>query len=119
MTMSFRPVAALAIVLGFPLRGVAADSSAVQSMQLAREAVTAVEARDFASAVSKLEAAVELRPDIPQLHLDLAAALVSAERVEDGIAALDRFAKLGLHSPVHTAPEFLSLKPRKEFQAAV
>ena len=39
-----------------------------------RDASVALESKDFTGAIAKLELAVELRPDFPQLLLDLAGA---------------------------------------------
>ena len=104
-------------VVSLGLSCVAADdATAVRAMQAAREASAAIEAKDFAAAVSKLETAVELRPDFPQPLLDLAQAQVGAERLDDAVATLQRYAKLGLHSGVDKAAEFAPLRSRKDFQ---
>jgi sugar lactone lactonase YvrE len=100
--------------------GVAADgSAAVQAMQAARAAGTALEAGDFEGAIAKLESAVELRPDFPQLLIDLARAQTGASQFEAAVATLERYARLGLHTPVEKMEEFATLKPRKDFQAVV
>jgi hypothetical protein len=92
------------------------DASAVRAMQAARDAGAALEAKDFGAAISKLEVAVELRPDFPQQLLDLAQAQVGAERFDEAIATLQRYAKLGLHASVDKAEEFAPLRSRKDFQ---
>ncbi len=92
------------------------DSAAARAARLVQEAAGSAEGGDHATAVGKLEAALELRPDFPQTLLALARACVAAERPEEAVAALERFAKLGLHESVEKAPEFAALKTRKDFQ---
>jgi sugar lactone lactonase YvrE len=92
------------------------DASAVRAMQAARDASAALEAKEYAAAITKLELAVELRPDFPQQLLDLAQAQVGAERFDDAIATLQRYVKLGVHTEVDKAEEFAPLRPRKDFQ---
>jgi hypothetical protein len=107
--------ALLTLVLGSPI--VAADNSdAVRAMQAARDASAAMEAKDFATAVTKLQLALELRPDFPQVLLDLARAQVGAEQLDDAVATLTQYSKLGLHSPIDKADEFAPLRGRKDFQ---
>jgi sugar lactone lactonase YvrE len=86
-------------------------------MQAAREASAAIEAKNFEVAVSKLEHAVELRPDFPQLLLDLAQAQTGADRLDDAMRTLQRYAKLGLYSAVEKAEEFAPLRSHKDFKA--
>jgi sugar lactone lactonase YvrE len=94
-----------------------AEATAVRAMQAARDASVALESKDFTGAIAKLELAVELRPDFPQLLLDLAGAQAGAERFDDAVQTLQRYAKLGLHAPIEKSPEFAMLRPRKDFQA--
>jgi hypothetical protein len=108
----------LGITVASLARGAVADgASAVQAMQAARAAEAAIEAKDFEGAIAKLESAVELRPDFPQLLIDLARAYAGAARLDEAVAVLDRYARLGLHQPVDKAEEFAALRPRKDFQA--
>jgi hypothetical protein len=92
------------------------DASAVRAMQAAREATLAMEAGNVAAALASLETAVELRPDFPRLLLDLAQAQVAAEQLDDAVATLQRYAKLGLHAAVDKADEFAVLRSRPDFQ---
>jgi hypothetical protein len=101
-------------------RTVAADGgSAVEAMQAARTAEAALAANDFEAAISKLESAVDLRPDFPQLLIDLARAQVGAARLDDAVKTLERYARLGLHHPVEKADEFSALRGRKDFDGVV
>src|SRR5687768_4785840 len=102
-------------VAPFAQSGAADGGSAVQAMQAARTAEAALEAKDFEAAISKLESAVELRPDFPQLLVDLARAQVGAARLDDAVKTLERYARLGLHHPVEKAEEFSALRGRKDF----
>jgi hypothetical protein len=111
--------ALLAFILSSFVSQAADNADAVRAMQAARDAAAALEAKDFATAVGKLETAVELRPDFPQVLLDLAQAYVGAERPDDAVATLQRYAKLGLHSPIDKAAEFAPLRGRKDFQDVV
>jgi sugar lactone lactonase YvrE len=110
-----------AVIIGaaaflLPVRVPADGTAAVQALQAAREAASALEAREFGVAVGKLEAAVALRPDFPQLLLDLAVAQTGVGQPEEAVATLRRYAALGFFSAVDKAPEFASLRPRKDFQ---
>lgn len=109
---------ALVAVLALPASAVANGAAAVQALQAARDAAVAIEARDFAAAAGKLEAAVALRPDFPQLQLDLATAQTGAGLAEEAVATLRRYSALGFFSAVDKAPEFAALRPRKDFQDA-
>ena len=97
----------------------AAESTAAQAMKLAREAAEAAEAKDAATYLAKMEAAAALRPDFPRILVNLAAAQVAAEKPDDAIATLERLAALGFNSPVEKSDDFISLRPRKDFQAVV
>lgn len=106
------------VAVMLPQQSAAAEgSSAVQAMQAARAAETAMEARDFEAAIAQLETAVELRPDFPQLWVDFARAQVGASRLDEAVATLGRYARLGLHSPVDKSEDFSPLRSRKDFQA--
>lgn len=94
-------------------------AAAVQAMQKARAAAEHMAARDPAAAVDQLEAAVSLRPDFPQLHLDLAAARLAAGQDASALDALGQYAAFGLFSPVERAAEFAALRARSDFQAIV
>jgi hypothetical protein len=93
--------------------------AALQALRLAREASAMIEAREFAPAVEKLEAAIGLRPDFPQLYLDLASAQAGARQDVKALATLNRWAAFGLHAAIERAPEFSGLKASKDFQEVV
>lgn len=99
--------------------GRADGAAAVQALQLAQQAATLLEARDYAAAAEKLEAAIGLRPDFPQLHLDLAAARAGAGQEAEALASLGTYGRFGLYSPVERAPEFAGLRSRSGFQDLV
>jgi hypothetical protein len=101
------------------LPAAAQPTSAAEAMRLAYEGAQAAEAKDFAGAVARLEAAVALRPDLPRLFVDLAAAQVALEQHDEAIGTLQRLARLGVHSPVDKAEEFTPLRARNEFQEVV
>lgn len=88
-------------------------------MALAREAAAAAEAQDPAGYLAKMEAAAALRPDFPRILVNLAAAQLANEQPDEALATLEKLAALGAHSPVDKSPEFVALRPRKEFQAVV
>jgi hypothetical protein len=93
--------------------------AAAQAMALARDAAKAAEAKDVATYLSKMEAAVALRPDFPRMLVNLAAAQVANERPGEALATLERLAALGLSSPVEKSEEFAALRGRPEFKAVV
>ncbi len=97
----------------------AAESDTTRAMRLAREASAAAEEKNSAVYLSKMEEAVALRPDYPRMLVNLAAAQLAAERPDEALATLERFAKLGVNSPVEKSDEFIALRGRKEFQAVV
>ena len=109
----------LAVLLA-AVSGRAAESPEMaRAMTLAREATVAADARDFPTYLAKMEAAVELRSDLPRMLVNLAAAQAANERPDDAIATLERLAALGVNSPVEKSDDFAALRERKEFQAVV
>jgi sugar lactone lactonase YvrE len=94
-------------------------AAAVEALQLSREAAALIETKEFASAAEKLEAAIGLRPDFPQLHLDLASAQAGAGRSADALTSLGRYAGFGLYAAIERMPEFTGLRSRREFQDVV
>jgi len=94
-------------------------SDAARAIALAREGAKAAEAQDFAGYLAKMEEAVALRPDFPRMLVNLAAAQVATGREDEAIATLERFAALGVNSPVEKSEDFAALRPRKEFQLVV
>ncbi|MDO8544673.1 MAG: hypothetical protein Q7S40_29885 [Opitutaceae bacterium] len=111
---------ALVAFLVFAPLGFAAElDDATKAMALAAEAATAAEAKDFPVYLEKIEAAVALRPDFPQLLTNLAAAQVANERLDDALATLERLAALGMTASFDKAEEFAALRGRKEFDAVV
>ncbi|MDP3070415.1 MAG: hypothetical protein Q8N18_09010 [Opitutaceae bacterium] len=97
----------------------AAESETALALRLAREATAAAEEKDTATYLAKMEEAVALRPDYPRMLINLAAAQVAAEKPDDAIATLGRFARLGVNSPVEKSADFAPLKTRKDFEAVV
>src|ERR1051325_9716952 len=61
---------------------------------LAMEGVKAHEAKDEATFLAKMEAAVALRPDYPRILVNLAAAQVANDQPDNAIATLERLAAL-------------------------
>lgn len=112
-------VVALAAIIGGAAAGLA-QSSATDALALAAEAAQAAAgAKDLPVYLEKMEAAVALRPDFPQLLVNLAAAQVANERLDEAIATLERLAKFGMASAVDKAEEFAPLRGRKDFDAIV
>lgn len=105
--------------LGFFSSVTGAEPAASAAMKLAREASEAAEARDAGTYLSKMEAAVALRPDFPRMLVNLAAAQVASERPDDALATLERLARLGFSSPVEKSEDFAPLRARPEFKAVV
>jgi sugar lactone lactonase YvrE len=93
--------------------------AAAQAMKLAREAAAAADEKNFPVYLAKMEAAVALRPDFPRILVNLAAAQVANDRLDDAVATLKRLAALGLHSPVEKSEEFAAVLTNKDFKAAV
>lgn len=109
----------LIALLVFTAPAVAEPPAMVRALTLGREASQAAEAGDQPARLAKLEQAVALRADVPQLLQDLAAAQVATEHPDDAVATLERLAALGLSAAVEKADEFAPLRGRKEFQAVV
>lgn len=110
----------LPFCLGLGVTSALADgAAAVQALQLSREAAGMIEAKEFAPAVEKLEAANGLRPDFPQLLLDLASAQAGAGRAADALNTLGRYGAFGLYAAIDRMPEFAGLRSRPEFPALV
>lgn len=87
-----------------------------RAITLAREATAAAEEKDQAGYLAKMEEAVALRPDLPRMLVNLAAAQVANDKPAEAVATLARLAALGLNSPVDKAPEFASLRERPDFK---
>src|SRR5688572_2990250 len=110
----------LVLALMFPMGALAAEKTAIaEAMQLAGEGVGALEAKDFETAIAKLAAAAELRPDVPRILSNLAVAQAAAEKAAEAVATLERIAAMGLTLPVDRVEEFAPLKARKDFAEAV
>lgn len=92
-----------------------AEPTISQAMRLAGEAVAAGERGDNATYLGKMEEAAALRPDVPTLLSNLAAAQVAGEQPEKAVETLSKLAAMGLVSPVEQAEEFAALKGRKDF----
>lgn len=84
-------------------------------MKLAADATVAAEEKNTAAYLAKMEEAAALRPDIPSILTNLAAAQVAAEQPEEAVATLGRLAALGITLPVDKAEEFAALRGRKDF----
>lgn len=98
----------------------AAEGSVTErAMHLAREAADASTAGDAATYLSKMEQAVALRPDFPRMLVNLAAAQIANNRVDDALATLDRLAALGLTSPVDKSAEFAAVRELPAFKSAM
>lgn len=103
-----------------PAAVVAADiPAATRARTLAREAAKAAEAQDHATYLAKMEEAVALRPDYPRMLVNLAAAQVASEKLEEAVATLERLAALGCYSPIDKADEFVPLRERADFKAVL
>jgi hypothetical protein len=104
---------------GHPRLGAAEEPVAVRAMRLAQEAAAAAEAGDAATQVAKLEAAVALRPDLPQLLLELAQAQSSSGQTSEAMDTLRRLADLGRHAAIEREAAFASLRGQAGFQELV
>lgn len=83
--MVIRYVALLALSA---LAAVAQESAAPE--QLFRDAVAAQQKGDFEGAVLKYRDLIKLRPDVPEVHANLGAALVRLGRFDDAIVEYER-----------------------------
>ena len=93
--------------------------AAAQAMKLAREAAAAADEKNYPAYLAKMEEAAALRPDFPRILVNLAAAQVANDRLDDAVATLKRLAALGLHSPVEKSEEFATVLGNRDFKAAV
>jgi sugar lactone lactonase YvrE len=96
-----------------------AESTSARARLLSRDALAAADGKDLPTFLAKMEEAVALRPDIPRLLVNLAAAQLANEKPDDAIATLERLAALGLNSPVEKSDDFAALRGKKEFDAVV
>jgi len=103
-------VAALYVPAQIPARPVI-----VEAMVLARDADQAAAAGNPVEFLDRIEAAVELRPDVPRFLLSLAMARAVNDLPDGAVAALERLADLGLHARVERTPEFAGLRTRPDF----
>ncbi len=87
------------------------------ALRLAGEGVAALDRGEAEAAVAKLTAAADLRPDVPRILSNLAAAQAAAGEGAAAIATLGRLAALGVALPVEKAEEFAALRGAKEFGA--
>lgn len=120
---TFRRTVGAALIfaaLGGWTPGFAQSNSAADAMALAGEAAqAAAQAKDLPVYLEKMEAAVALRPDFPQLLMNLAAAQVANGKLDEAIATLERAAKLGVTGAVGKSEELAALRGRKDFEAIV
>jgi sugar lactone lactonase YvrE len=86
-------------------------------VQLARAATKAADENDPATYLAKMQAAAALRPDMPRILVNLAAAHIANAQNAEAFAALEKLAALGLHSPVEKSPEFAAVRALPKFQA--
>jgi sugar lactone lactonase YvrE len=109
--------------IGIMLMGVAgahgAATAPASARTLAKEAMRAYQAKDFAGFLAKMEQAVALRPDYPRMLVNLAAAQALTDRPAEAVATLGRLADLGLHSAVDKSSDFAALRDRGDFKAVV
>lgn len=117
---AIKPLALAAILIALVAAGHSADLPVTaQAMTLAREATAAADEKDFPTYLAKMEQAVALRPDYPRLLVNLAAAQVANNQLDEAVATLNRLAALGVNSPVDKSADFAPLKGRKDFEAVV
>jgi sugar lactone lactonase YvrE len=89
--------------------------AAPRHAELLREATAAARAGDHAAAVTKLEAAVHLRPDYPRIQLNLARLYATLGRPDDALTALQRLADMGLQLNLAADPGLAALKDLPRF----
>jgi sugar lactone lactonase YvrE len=111
-----RRVSALGLVAG-ALTLCAAEPASVTARALARDALADYESKDLRGFLTKMEAAVALRPDYPRLLVNLAAAQAVNGQPETAVATLKQLAALGVHSPVDKSEDFIALRGRDDFKA--
>ncbi len=102
-----------------PLLAAAEPADVSKALALATEAAVAAEAKDLPAFLEKMEAAVALRPDFPQLLTNLAAAQVANGRTEEALATLNQLAALGMSASLDGSGEFAALRGNKEFDTVV
>lgn len=91
----------------------------VEALRLSAEGVMAISKDDALGAVAKFEAAVALRPDVPQFLAKLSAAQVAAGQLVDAEATLQRLAALGVSFPEREADALSAVRKQPEFAAVM
>ena len=108
----------LGFLFGWVLAGVALIAAPGHTVLL-KEAAAAGKAGDNATALAKVEAAAQLRPDYPRIQLNLARLYAALGRPDDALAALDRLAAMGLSLNLAADPALAPLAELPRFQALV
>jgi sugar lactone lactonase YvrE len=90
-------------------------SAAPQHTMLLREATAAAKVGDNATALARMEAAAQLRPDYPRIQLNLARLYATLGRPDDALAALQRLADMGLQLNLAADPGLAALKDLPRF----
>lgn len=90
-----------------------------QAMMLAAEAAEATRNGDAALQLTKAAEAAALRPDVPQLLFDLAAAQAASEQTAEAIATLQQLAALGVTADPKDEPAFAPLLELPDFKAVL
>jgi hypothetical protein len=80
-----------------------------------QQAASAYKAKDYAAAIENFKKAAELVPDHPSVIYNLACMYALAGRKSEALAALSRFAEMGLVLPVEKDGDLASIKDTPEF----
>ncbi len=86
---------------------------------VAKAALDAYQARDFASYLANSQRLLSLRPDHPRVLYNLAGAFALNGSADDAIAALARVAAMGLVMPAAKDDDFASLRDDPRFRATL
>jgi hypothetical protein len=81
-----------------------------------QQAASAYKAKDYAAAIENFKKAAELVPDHPSVIYNLACMYALAGRKSEALAALSRFAEMGLVLPAEKDGDLASIKDTPEFK---
>jgi hypothetical protein len=81
-----------------------------------QQAAAAYKAKDYAAAIENFKKAAELVPDHPSVIYNLACMYALAGRKSEALAALSRFAEMGLVLPAEKDGDLASIKDTPEFK---
>jgi Major royal jelly protein len=112
----------LALILAFPLLtnvplAVAGEEPPKTARYYRQQAAAAYKNKDYATALTNLNKALDLIPDHPTLFYNIAAMLSLQGKTTEAIASLSKIADMGIALRPEKDPDFDSIKGTPEFKA--